>query len=169
MATKKVVKKVVKKPKAKSLFNPPDIEMAGGGHGAGIRITKASLFREFLANDPNATFGPSKAALTVALKVHGLELKDSDAVPFGVAKKKLSGGMISGGRTAKGGDQKGNGITLQKFADLTADIDPAMLAKSIEVIGRVGGIDNAKALAHKWAQMCEELGEQVARKALKFM
>ncbi len=165
----KVVKKVVKKKKPESLFNPTEIEQASGGQGIGVKVTKASVFRDFLTNNPDATFGPSKEALAAALAEHGLELKDSDAVPFGVAKKKLGGGDGAGVRTARGGDQKGNGISLQKFADLTADIDPAMLSKSIDVISKVGGIDNAKALSHKWAQMCEELTEPVARKALKFM
>ncbi|MDB5343117.1 MAG: hypothetical protein JWP89_1494 [Schlesneria sp.] len=165
MAKKKTVK-VVKK----TLFNPAEIEQASGGSNSHGRVTKASVFRDFLTYNPDATFGPSKAALTAALAEHDLELKDTDAVPFGVAKRKLSSdGGINVGTGKSTGAHGGKEVTLKQFAALTSDIDPAMLQASIKIISSVGGVDIAKRLAAKWAELCEAIGEDNARKAIEVL
>ncbi len=83
----------------------------------------------------------------------------SDQIQFGQikGKLKLAGGHVSDGKN----------VSLKQFAALTKNIDPAALTEAIKIIGHVGGVDVARMLAKKWAELCESIGEEAARKAVE--
>lgn len=130
--------------------------------------SKAELLREWwTTKPPGQRWKEVKAEIKALVASSGHVFNEtSDYLGFLAAGKK-TGKIQARSMGAQGAAVKGSGgVSLRQFAMLTANIDPAALKDAIAVISQVGGVDNAKILAAKWASLCDSIGEAAARKAL---
>lgn len=134
-----------------------------------VREFLTSLPSEVLTGKVDDVLSAVKADKKIAAQLKKLPVTDQTIISS-IAAEKAKRGLLKTRAKKSGGSTVGNGkMTLKRYAELANKVDASTLTLAIQIITQAGGTAAANNLAAQWQEMVAELGEENARKALKFM